>query len=77
MTLEDLRDHFVAQVACFEAYFSSGDTDGKTAKSYRKSVKEAQDRLDVVERILLDGYQPKHHSGPVTNDNHGDSTNEE
>lgn len=72
MTLHDLRDHLVRQVACFEAYFTSGDDDAKTAKSYRKSIKEARDRLDVVEKILLDGYVPVAHDSPVTTDNPGD-----
>lgn len=58
MTLEDLRDHFEAQAACFEAYFSTDDTDAKTAKAYRKNVQEARDRLEVVNKILVDGYTP-------------------
>lgn len=74
MTLEDLRDHFVKQVDVFEAYFRTDDTDGKTAKSYRKSVQEAKDRLAVVEKILLDGYVPVRHSQPVTNLNPGEKT---
>lgn len=76
MTLEELRDHFVKQVAVFEAYFTSGDDDAKTAKSYRKSIAEAQARLDLVDKILLDGYVSNRHSEPVTNDDTGDLTDE-
>lgn len=72
MTLEDLRDHFVKQVDAYRAYFLTDDDDAKTAKSYRKSVKEAEDRLALIDKILLDGYMPSRHSGPVTNDNPGD-----
>lgn len=72
MTLEDLRDHFVKQVDAFAAYFKTDDTDGKTAKAYRKHVAEAQARLDLIEKIMVDGYTPTRHSSPVTNDNHGD-----
>lgn len=72
MTLEGLRDHFVKQVDAYKAYFRSDSDDAKTAKSYRKSIKEAEDRLAVVEKILLDGYTPMQHSGAVTNDNPGD-----
>lgn len=77
MTLEDLRDHLVRQVSVFEAYFDTDGQDGKTAKSYRKSVQEAKDRLEVVSKILVDGYTPSRHSQPVTNDNPGDLTNEQ
>lgn len=72
MTLEDLRDHFARQVLVFEAYFKTDDADAKTAKAYRKNVKEAQDRLEVVEKILLDGYVPVEHSSPAHNDKPGD-----
>lgn len=72
MTLQDLRDHFARQVLVFEAYFNTDDTDAKTAKAYRKNIKEAQDRLDVVEKILLDGYVPERHDTAETNDNPGD-----
>lgn len=72
MTLQDLRDHLVKQVLCFQAYFNTDDTDGATAKSYRKSVKEAQDQLDVVEKILLDGYVPDRHDSAVSDKPNGD-----
>lgn len=72
MTLQDLRDHLVKQVLCFQAYFNTDDADGKTAKAYRKSVKEAQDRLDLIEKILLDGYTPDKHDSPVTTEPTGD-----
>jgi hypothetical protein len=72
LTLQDLRDHFARQVLVFEAYFNTDDTDAKTAKAYRKNIKEAQDRLDVVEKILLDGYVPVEHAAPVDNDKPGD-----
>lgn len=76
MTLQDLRDHMAKQVLCFEAYFSTGDTDGKTAKIYRKNVNEARDRLELVEKILLDGYTPVRHDSVVINDNPGDLRDE-
>lgn len=72
MTLQDLRDHMVKQVLCFQAYFNTDDTDGKTAKAYRNSIKEAQDRLDLIEKILLDGYTPDQHDSSADQNNHGD-----
>lgn len=72
MTLQDLRDHLAKQVLCFQAYFNTDDTDGKTAKAYRKNVKEAQGRLDLIDKILLDGYVPDRHDSPVDNDKPGD-----
>lgn len=72
MTLQDLRDHMAKQVLCFQAYFNTDDTDAKTAKAYRKNIKEAQDRLDVVEKILLDGYLPERHDPAADQNNHGD-----
>lgn len=68
MTLQDLRDHMARQVLCLEAYFLTGDTDAQTAKSYRKNVREAQDRLEVIDKILLDGYVPDRQGSPATND---------
>lgn len=72
MTLQDLRDHLAKQVLCFQACFTSGDDDPKTAKSYRKSIQEARDRLDIVEKILLDGYVPERHDSAADQNNHGD-----
>ena len=72
MTLQDLRDHMAKQVLCFQAYFNTDDTDARTAKAYRKNVKEAQDRLDLIDKILLNGYAPAEHDSPVDNDKLGD-----
>lgn len=59
MTLQDLRDHMARQVECCRSYFNTHDQDAKTAKSYRKLVQETQERLDLVDKILLDGYSPE------------------
>lgn len=58
VTLADLLAWHVAQRDAVAAYFDVADAkDGKTAKTYRKHVEEAQKRVDLLSKIMIDGYQ--------------------
>jgi hypothetical protein len=57
MTLEELHAWHVAQRDALAAYFNTDDTDGKTAKSYRKLLAASQARVDLLAKIMVDGHQ--------------------
>jgi len=52
MTLHDLLAHHQAQLKAVEAYFNTDDTDGKTAKAYRRRTEESRQRVELLERTI-------------------------